>query len=614
MERELKGAKLFLIEKDEQQEDIIKCPNKYILVVSPPGTGKTVTGIRYAKHIIEREEINSYQKILFLTFSRNARGQLELQANELLTSKEKRFVEITNYHRFFKEKVWAYRSYLGLPLELGIISEEERNKFLDGLISKYNIPTHLGRGKKLEKLIMHLSDSLENNIPAFLHSRVPEIWKQYIPIVANEIRSENNKGHIYFDDLGYYFYRMISESPLLLKVFCTKYPVVIADEFQDSSELQWYIVKELAKKGKLLVFADELQQIHEWRGASNKRIDQVKDDFHPEEMTLETLHRFKDNPELKYIFERLRKVLFGQLREKINCKKNKEFRFVKYSIARGRKAVNKSLILGLLKKLLPGGCRKSVGILLTENTDVQDLHRYLNKKGFFCKMISEGTRQHNLARRILNSIQKTKTQHDYLKLVLFLLEEICCDDRFKKRNWEKFQAQLKGKKIEIARLRAKEKIEFIDFFNEKFSNLDFNHNTFLKNIVMTENSLRRVLRFNEEIFAPLRKIARILEKIDPDNTYSIKQVIETWQGELIRIQFARSVKTYRGLYVMTVHQAKGKEFDHVIIPYFDNRSFGTEAEEKRKFYVAVTRSKQSVNILIPNNDKAKSKLSDYFEF
>lgn len=606
--------KLSLIEKDEQQEDIIKCPNKYVLVVSPPGTGKTVTGIRYAKHIIEKGEVNSYQKILFLTFSKNARGQLELQANELLTSKEKQFIEITNYHSFFKEKVWTYRSYLGLPLEVDIISEEERNNFLYSLISKYNIPTHLERGRKLEKLVMHLSDSLENNIPTFLHSRVPEIWKEYIPAVANEIRSENKNGHIYFDDLGYYFYRIISESSLLLKVYCTKYPVIIADEFQDTSELQWYIVRELARKGKLLVFADELQQIHEWRGASNKRIEQVRNEFHPEEKTLETLHRFKNNTELKYVFERLREVLFSQLTEKINCKKNEKFHFIKYSIERGRKAENKILVLELLKSLLPNGYRKSVGILLTENKDVQDLYRYLNKKGFFCKMISEGTRQHNLARRILSYIQKTKTQYDYLKLVLFLLKEISCDDRFDQSDWQKFQTQLKGKKIEIRRLRAEAKTKFIDFFNEKFSNLHFTHNTFVKNIVMTENSLRQVLRFDEEIFAPLRKIAKILEKNDPDNTYSIKQIIETWQGELIRIQFARSVKTYRGLYVMTVHQAKGKEFDHVIIPYFDNRSFGTEPEEKRKFYVAVTRTKESVTILIPDNDENKSRLSDYFEF
>ena len=66
--------------------------------------------------------------------------------------------------------------------------------------------------------------------------------------------------------------------------------MVIADEHQDASALQDAVVRRLARR-RLVVFADEMQLIHEFRGASQARLDQHLDDA-GEILTLRTPHRW----------------------------------------------------------------------------------------------------------------------------------------------------------------------------------------------------------------------------------------------------------------------------------------------------------------------------------
>jgi len=121
--------------------------------------------------------------------------------------------------------------------------------------------------------------------------------------------------------------------------------------------------------------------------------------------------------------------------------------------------------------------------------------------------------------------------------------------------------------------------------------------------------LKRNFRTNRDIFNLYESLIGIATA-HPD--LSSSEIIELIESKFLQFQFARIRRLGKGIYVLTIHQAKGKEFDHVILPYVDSRSFRNTLNFKKLFYVGVTRARQSVTIMSPVNDK--SNILDQFHF
>ena len=85
---------------------------RHQLVVAPPGTGKTTVSVRLAAELLP--ELATHARVLVLTFSKQARTQLEREAARQLRPAARSRIEITNYHRFLLQGVAAYRRALGL--------------------------------------------------------------------------------------------------------------------------------------------------------------------------------------------------------------------------------------------------------------------------------------------------------------------------------------------------------------------------------------------------------------------------------------------------------------------------------------------------------------------
>ena len=90
---------------DQAQEDVLADEHDCLLVEAPPGSGKTHTAVRLVARDIDAARIGPTQRALVLTFSRNARSQLDSYAAELLTPSQRARTEITNYHAWFWQKV-----------------------------------------------------------------------------------------------------------------------------------------------------------------------------------------------------------------------------------------------------------------------------------------------------------------------------------------------------------------------------------------------------------------------------------------------------------------------------------------------------------------------------
>src|SRR5947209_20035575 len=111
---------------DTDHDAVCASTARHQVVVAPPGSGKTHVAVRLAG--VWSGDLPPGARVLVLTFSNQARTQLEREAARQLDPATRTKVLITNYHRLFWQTVWAHRRALGLPLELDVGSAARRIK------------------------------------------------------------------------------------------------------------------------------------------------------------------------------------------------------------------------------------------------------------------------------------------------------------------------------------------------------------------------------------------------------------------------------------------------------------------------------------------------------
>ena len=111
---------------------LITSGTKYVLVEAPAGTGKTYSCIQATKVLCDNAYLMPFQKVLILTFSRNARAQLLKELSNYTAHDEiYKHIEVNNYHSFFKKYLDAYRDTIGIVQPLSVVDDDD---FLDGLV------------------------------------------------------------------------------------------------------------------------------------------------------------------------------------------------------------------------------------------------------------------------------------------------------------------------------------------------------------------------------------------------------------------------------------------------------------------------------------------------
>jgi len=210
-----------------------------MLVLGGPGSGKTTVSLLKAKQLIA--DLADEQEVLFLSFSRAAVRQVLVRCKDVLTSPERRRIAVKTYHAFCLEVLRAH------------------GKLLTGKPAQIIYPAATSIRKRA------LGDD----------------WRQ------EEVRLADDNGLYAFDQFARSVTRLLSEAEAVRRVLANRYPVVILDEFQDTSDDQWALVQELAKHSRLVFLADPDQRIFDYDDRVNsERLNQLRETLRPAEYDL----------------------------------------------------------------------------------------------------------------------------------------------------------------------------------------------------------------------------------------------------------------------------------------------------------------------------------------
>ena len=246
-----------------------------LLVLAGAGSGKTRTLIYRVAHLLE-SGVRS-ENILLLTFTNKAAHAMLNRVESLLHSYTGKIMGGTFHsiaHRFLRS--YAFR--LGYTNSFSIVDSEDARQIIASAMSELKIDTKLTKFPKnniiaeMISLTLNTQSTLEDIIadryPFFLHLS-PEIH-------AIACRYEQKKKDLCvmdFDDLLSNCRRLLLEHPDILHTLSQKYHHVLVDEYQDTNIIQADMVDLLASGHRnLMVVGDDSQSIYSFRGANFENI------------------------------------------------------------------------------------------------------------------------------------------------------------------------------------------------------------------------------------------------------------------------------------------------------------------------------------------------------
>lgn len=258
---------------DKNQEKAIRHFKGPCLCIAGPGSGKTAVITARIKYLIDEMNV-SPTNILVITFTKAAAVQMKQRFQQSIGGRSARVTFGTFHAIFFTILKYAYHYTAD-----NIIKEDLKRQILKDIISKTDL---------------EIQDENEfiNDIEAEI-SRVKgenmELSNYYSPNCSGEIfrkifNSYNNalerRSLIDFDDMLIYCYELLSQRQDILRMWQKQYPFILIDEFQDINKVQYDVVKLLAKPyNNLFIVGDDDQSIYGFRGARPDIMQQFLKDY-----------------------------------------------------------------------------------------------------------------------------------------------------------------------------------------------------------------------------------------------------------------------------------------------------------------------------------------------
>jgi DNA helicase-2/ATP-dependent DNA helicase PcrA len=540
------------------------------VIVAPPGTGKTHLSVRLAGAIAP--DLAESERVLLVTFSNQARVQLEHEGARQLDAALRRRVVVANYHGFFWRAVWANRRALGLPLNTQIGSRRQRLEALRGVEPEI-VKDLKGEDGLLESLSEH-------QFTQFRDERTPN--EDALGQLLAAIDAEQRAGRLVFDDLGALFWKLLETFPVLDAAYKSRFPVILADEHQDASALQDAVVRRLASR-RIAVFADPMQLIYGFRGSRPERLKQHLDEC-DQRFELRTAHRWHGQTAAGEWLLAVRRRLQGDAvpatrPDSCVIRRARYFNqmkpLVKYEVAAAF-----------------GEGSRTVAVLATWRADVAKLRSYLCQEGFFPRQVGgddfEEARDDIEQLPLLSDPQSVG--HRAIDRVTTLVPTL------RATVVEQVKRRLKADGVDLSGNCGPEARGILTALGSLYE-------------TGAPGYVRAVVNAMEACTARGHHLPRV-EAVRALRAAS--DAYDAANGDLDEVlsQYAATAATAsqiaprlnRGLFVMTVHQAKGKEFDVVIVVNAGERQFGDNEADRRLFYVAITRGARRWVVIAPEQD------------
>lgn len=232
-----------------------------MMVLAGPGSGKTTVITHRTKYLIEKYDVDP-SRILVITFTRAAAREMKERFERLLEGAGSRVSFGTFHSVFFTILKYAYRYEAG-----SIAREDQRTRFMKEIMDKLELDVE-DENEFVSSVLTEISSvkgEMINLDHYYARNCSEEIFKELYKGYENRMKKANL---IDFDDMLVLCYELFTQRKDILEVWQGRYQYILIDEFQDINRVQYEIIRMLAKpEDNLFIVGDDDQSVYRFRGA-----------------------------------------------------------------------------------------------------------------------------------------------------------------------------------------------------------------------------------------------------------------------------------------------------------------------------------------------------------
>lgn len=268
---------------NEQQKEAVIHMNGPLMIIAGAGSGKTKVLTSRIAHLMN-SGVDSFN-ILALTFTNKAAKEMKERVEKTLGNTEARNLYIGTFHSVFARLLRSEANKLGYPQSFTIYDTDDSRSVLKAVINDMGLDDKHYKPNIVHNRISSAKNALigpvEYNSNTMIQqedarSKRPAIGEIYASYVARCFKN----GAMDFDDLLFKMHELLRDYPEVLHKYQHKFKYLLIDEYQDTNPVQYQIAKLLAAVHEnICVVGDDAQSIYSFRGATIENILQFQKDY-----------------------------------------------------------------------------------------------------------------------------------------------------------------------------------------------------------------------------------------------------------------------------------------------------------------------------------------------
>ena len=268
---------------NEQQRIAVEHVDGPIMIVAGAGSGKTKVLTTRIAHLMN-SGVDAFN-ILALTFTNKAAAEMKERVEKALGNTEARNLYIGTFHSVFARILRGEATRLGYPANFTIYDTDDAKGVIRDIVKAMNLDDKHYKAAYVYNRISAAKNSLiepamyktDSNIQTEdARSNRPLIGDIYMAYAKQCFKN----GAMDFDDLLLKMYTLLTHFPESLAKYQNRFRYILIDEYQDTNLAQYAIIKMLgARHENICVVGDDAQSIYSFRGATVQNILQFQDDY-----------------------------------------------------------------------------------------------------------------------------------------------------------------------------------------------------------------------------------------------------------------------------------------------------------------------------------------------
>jgi DNA helicase II / ATP-dependent DNA helicase PcrA len=610
---------------NQPQQEAVQHINGPLMIIAGAGSGKTRVLTYRTAHLIEKG-VDPF-RILLLTFTNKAAGEMRQRVEKVIGSNAKN-LWMGTFHSVFAKILRFEAEHLNYTSNFSIYDTDDSKSLIRSIVKERGLDDKIYKANAVfnrisrEKNRLNGPDEyLANPIIAAddTAAKLPEMGKLY-KIYALRCKQANAMD---FDDLLYNTNILFRDHPAVLDKYQRKFKYVMVDEFQDTNVSQYLIVKKLSDISQnLCVVGDDAQSIYAFRGASIDNILNLSKDY-PEMTTIKLEQNYRSTQNIVEAANSIIAKNKNQLQKTVFTK-NEEGSLIELVKASSDNEEGRLIATHIFESKMNMGLRNTdFAILYRTNSQSRTFEESLRKLNIKYRIIG-GTSfyQRREIKDLLAYFRYTINQNDEeaFKRIINLPKRGIGDTTIAKISITANEQQISVWDVvsNIKQYQTGRLSETIDGFADLIKSFK----------IMAESGKKDAY----EVASHIAKSSGLLKELHEDKTVEGLSRYENVQGLLNSIKefvdnpdegvedknlntFLQTVSLMTTadqddpdgdndrVTMMTIHGAKGLEFNHVYVVGMEEDLFPSQMmlqsradleEERRLFYVAVTRAEKKL--------------------